>query len=131
MSFIQDFKKFAIAGNLLQVAIAFVMGVAFNGVITSFVEGLVSPIIGIITGRDLSAMKYVYRPELKNAAGEIVQTGIVFQYGLFIMALINFFTIALVCYMIIKNLMKKDPNAAPEPTPTETLLGEIRDALKR
>ncbi len=131
MSWISDFRKFAVSGNLLQVAIAFVMGVAFNGVITSFVEGLVSPIIGMITGRDLTAMKYVYRPEIKNAAGEITQSAIVFQYGLFFMALINFFTIALVCYWVIRAVMKKDPNAAPEPTTTEVLLTEIRDAVQK
>ncbi len=134
-NFLQDFKAFALKGNLVDVAIAFVMGMAFNNVITSFTGGIVSPLIGLITGKDLSKMKWVVRQstEVKNSVGEVVSgmPEIALQTGAFLMSVIDFVVIALICYNIIKRLLKKDPNATPDPTPTEQLLAEIRDNLKR
>ncbi len=134
MSMFKEFKTFALKGNLVDVAIAFVMGLAFNNVITSFTGGIVSPLIGLLTGQDLSKVKWIVRQstEVKNAAGEVISgtPEIALQTGAFLMALIDFFVIAFICYLIIRNVLKKDPNAAPDPTPTEELLTEIRDELR-
>ncbi len=135
MSMLRDFKTFALKGNLVDVAIAFVMGMAFNNVITTFTGGIVSPLIGLLTGKDLSSMQWIVRPstEVKNAAGEVISgvPEIALQTGAFLMSIIDFVVIAFICYSIIKNVLKKDPNAAPDPTPTEQLLTEIRDNLKK
>lgn len=134
-NFVQDFKAFALKGNLVDVAIAFVMGAAFNGMITSFTGGIVSPLLGLIFGRDLSAVKWIIRPstEVLDAAGKVTSgnPAIALETGAFFMAVINFLIVALICYAIIKNVLKKDPNAAPDPTPTEQLLAEIRDNLSK
>ncbi len=135
MSLLKDFKTFALKGNLVDVAIAFVMGMAFNNVITTFTGGIVSPLIGLLTGKDLSDMKWIVRPstEVKNAAGEVISglPEIALMTGSFLMSIIDFVVIAFICYSIIKNILKKDPNATPDPTPTEQLLAEIRDSLKK
>lgn len=135
MSFISDFKKFAIGGNLIDVAIAFVMGLAFNNVITSFTGGIISPLIGLITGKDLSQIKWILRPstEVMDATGKVIsgQPEIAMMTGTFIMAIIDFLIIAMICYSVIKYFLKKDPNATPDPTPTEQLLSEIRDSLNK
>lgn len=136
MGMISEFKKFAFKGNLVDVAIAFVMGASFNALIKSFTGGIVSPLIGLITGKDLSKMKLVLREstEVMNDAGEVVSglSEIAMMYGAFIMAIIDFIIIAFICFLIIKAVLKKDPNPAPAgPTKEEVLLTEIRDLLKK
>lgn len=136
MGMISEFKKFAFKGNLVDVAIAFVMGLSFNKVITSFTGGIVSPLIGLITGKDFSTMKAVLRPstEVKDATGAVVSglPEVAMMYGALIMAIIDFIIIAFICFMIIKAVLKKDPNPAPPgPTKEEVLLTEIRDLLKK
>jgi large conductance mechanosensitive channel len=118
MAFIQDFKAFATKGNLVDVAIAFMMGGAFGKVITSFTEGLISPILGFLMGGNLT--------------DKVAKVGdLTFKWGDFISSVINFLIVAVVCYMFIKAILRKDPNATPAPTATETLLTEIRDSLKK
>ncbi len=132
MGFIKDFKTFAMKGNLADLAIGVVIGAAFGKVISAFVDGLVMPLVGIITGGvDFSKMAYELSPAQLDAAGKVVKEANTFKYGAFITAVIDFLIVALVCYLVIKNLMKKDPNAAPAPTATESLLTEIRDSLKK
>jgi large conductance mechanosensitive channel len=135
MGMISEFKKFAMGGNLIDVAIAFVMGMAFNGVITAFTGGIVSPLLGYLLGVDLKGLKKVLRESVStmNEAGVPVETvsEISVMYGAFIMALIDFIIIAFVCFMVIKSVLKKDPNAVPPTPANEVLLGEIRDLLKK
>ncbi len=135
MGMISEFKKFAMKGSLVDVAIAFVMGMAFNKVITTFTGGIVSPLIGLITGKDFSKMKAVLREssEVKNEAGEVISglSEISMMYGELIMAIIDFIIIAFICFMIIKSVLKKDPNAKGGPPAQEVLLTEIRDLLKK
>jgi large conductance mechanosensitive channel len=118
MAFIQDFKTFATKGNLVDVAIAFMMGGAFGKVVTSFTEGLISPILGFLMGGNLT--------EKVAKVGDLT-----FKWGDFVSSVINFLIVAIVCYLFIKAILKKDPNAVPPPTPSEALLTEIRDALKK
>ncbi len=135
MGMISEFKKFATGGSLIDVAIAFVMGMAFNKVITAFTGGIVSPLLGYLLGVDLSAMKKVLREPVMamNEAGVPVETvsEISVAYGAFIMAIIDFILIAFVCFMVIRSVLKKDPNAVPPTPANEVLLGEIRDLLKK
>lgn len=141
MGILKDFKAFAVKGNLADLAIGVVIGAAFGKVIASFVDGLVLPIVGLITQKDFSSMYYPLTEKVKAAVAtagdaglslaEARKVGPVFAYGDFVSNVINFLVIAFVCYMVIKNLLKKDPNAAPDPTPTESLLSEIRDSLKK
>jgi large conductance mechanosensitive channel len=138
MGFLSDFKTFAVKGNLADLAIGVVIGAAFTKVIGAFIDGMIMPLVGYLTGgTDFMEMKKVLSPaisEVKDAAGAVVTKGVpevAIKYGAFIAAIITFMMVALVCYMIIKNLLKKDPNAVPDPTPTESLLAEIRDSLKK
>lgn len=134
MGMLKEFKEFAMKGNLVDIAVAFVMGAAFNRVVTSFTGGLISPLIGMLTGKDLTQNKWVIQEQMKDAAGNITQPEVALLWGAFLTAIIDFIIVAFVMFLIIKainSLKKSEPVAAP-PTPEEViLLREIRDALKK
>ena len=132
---LKEFKEFAMKGNLVDIAVAFVMGAAFNNVVTSFTGGIVSPLIGLIFNSDFKDLKYVITEGTMNDAGEVVGE-VAVMYGTFLTNLIDFIIVAFVMFMIIKgiNKMKKKEEPVPEaPTgPTqEELLTQIRDLLKK
>ena len=122
MSMIKEFKDFAMKGNLVDIAVGFVMGAAFKEVVSSFTGGIVSPLIGLIFNADFKDLKYVVVEGVANAEGVI--------------NVIDFVIVAFVMFMIVKavNAMKKKEEEAPA-TPKgpsqEELLGEIRDLLKK
>ncbi len=140
MGFVKEFKEFAMRGNLVDVAVAFVMGAAFGKIISSFVDGIIMPMVGMLTGGiDFSDQKFVLKqaiPEIKNADGTIIPAiaEVSLKYGMFITTIIDFIFVALAVFMVIKaiNTMKKAEPAPPpaEPTYQEQLLKEIRDLLK-
>ncbi|MFN8437746.1 MAG: large-conductance mechanosensitive channel protein MscL [Cytophagales bacterium] len=143
MGFIKEFKEFALKGNLVDMAIAFVMGGAFGKVTTAFVEKMFSPIVGLLMGGiDLSKKKLILKdaaPEIKDAAGTVVTQAVqevAIEWGTFITACIDFLIVAFAMFIIIKamNSMKKKeaeaPTAPPAPSKEEVLLTEIRDALR-
>ena len=133
----KEFKEFAMKGNLVDIAVAFVMGAAFGKVITAFTEGMVAPLVGMLTGKDLNSNVWVIKPETKDAAGAVVDPGVIVKWGTFITAVIDFLIVAFVMFLIVKaiNSLKKKqevaPAAAPEPSMTDKLLMEIRDSLKK
>lgn len=134
MGFIKEFKEFAMKGSLVDIAVAFVMGAAFSGVVSSFTGGIVSPLIGMIGGGDLSANKYELQAEVTDAAGKVVTEGVYLQWGDFLTAIINFIIVAFVMFMVIKginNMKKKEEEAPAGPSSTDALLIEIRDSLKK
>ena len=142
MGFLKEFKDFAMKGNLVDIAVAFVMGGAFGKVVTSFTDGLVAPIIGLITGGvDFSQKKTILQhgvAEVKDASGAVTTPAvaeIALKWGAFITNIIDFIIVAFVMFMIIKaiNSMKKKAEEAAPPAPPEevTLLREIRDSLKK
>ena len=141
MGFVKEFKEFAMKGSLVEIAVAFVMGGAFGKVITSFTEGLVAPIVGLLTGGvDFNEKKLVLKAgvaEVKDASGAVTVPGIAelsMKWGSFITAIIDFVIVAFVMFLVIKaiNSMKKKEEAAPAAPPEDiTLLREIRDALKK
>jgi len=141
MGMIKEFKEFALKGNLVDMAIAFVMGGAFGKVVTAFVEKMFAPITGLLMGGiDLNSKKMVLKDavaEVKDASGAVTTAAapeLAIQWGAFITACIDFLVIALVMFMIIKamNKMKKKQEEAPAAPPEDiTLLREIRDSLKK
>lgn len=135
MGFVKEFKEFALKGNLVDMAIAFVMGVAFGKVVTAFVEKMFAPVVGLIMGGiDLNSKKTILREEVKDSAGAITTPELAIHWGEFITACIDFILVAFVMFMIIKamNKMKKKQEEAPAaPAEDITLLREIRDSLKK
>jgi large conductance mechanosensitive channel len=140
MGMIKEFKAFAMKGNLVDIAVAFVMGGAFGKVVTSFTEGLVAPLVGMLTGKDLSKNIFVIKKgvaEIKDTAGNVItpaEAEVALKWGAFITAVIDFIIVAFVMFLIVKalNSMKKKEEAIPAATPEDiVLLREIRDALKK
>lgn len=140
MGFIKEFKDFAMKGNLVDIAVAFVMGGAFGKVVTSFTEGIVAPLIGMIGGADLSKNVFILKKavaEVKDASGAVITEAaaeVALKWGDFVTAIINFIIVAFVMFLVIKaiNSMKKKQEEAPAgPSSTDALLMEIRDALKK
>jgi large conductance mechanosensitive channel len=134
MGFIKEFKDFAMKGSLVDIAVAFVMGGAFGKVISSFTEGVVSPLIGMIGGADLTKNVWTLKDAVTDAAGKVTTEAVVVKYGDFLTAIINFIIVAFVMFLVIKgiNSMKKKQEEAPAaPSSTDALLMEIRDSLKK
>ncbi len=135
---LQEYKKFALKGNLIDMAVAFVMGAAFGKIVSSFIQGLVMPLIGeLMAGVDFSNLKWVLSPAELDNAGAIIKPENAVKYGEFITVSIDFIIVAFVMFMLVKamNKMKKKEEEAPaapvEPTEQEKLLAEIRDLLKK
>lgn len=134
MGMLKEFKDFAMKGNLVDIAVAFVMGGAFGKVVTSFTEGVVSPLIGLIGGSDLSKNMLKLKDAVLDATGNVTKEAVYLKWGDFLTAIINFIIVAFVMFMVIKaiNSLKKKEEAAPAAPPEDiTLLREIRDALKK
>jgi large conductance mechanosensitive channel len=141
---LKEFKEFALRGNLVDMAIAFVMGGAFGKVVTSFVEGLVMPLVGLLTsGKDFTKMVWTIKDGAKQViddAGNVTTEAIepvVVKYGEFLTVILDFVIVAFVMFLVIKliNKMKKKQEEAPAapaaPSNQEVLLSEIRDLLKK
>ncbi len=141
MGFIKEFKEFAAGGSLVDLAAAVVMGAAIGKVITAFIDGMVLPLIGMVSGRDFSNMYFGLNDATKAAAAtgttslaEAQKLGPVFAHGNFISSVVNFILIALVVFLALKaiNKMKKAKAEEPAAPPADiTLLTEIRDALRK
>lgn len=143
MGFVQEFKEFAIKGNVMDMAVGVIIGGAFGKIVSSLVDDVIMPVVGLLIGGvDFKGLKYVFSPavaEVKNDAGEVVVPAIAevaLNYGAFIQNVFDFFIIALCIFMMVKgiNLLKKEEKVEEEveKTPTqEELLVEIRDLLKK
>ncbi|OFX84217.1 MAG: large-conductance mechanosensitive channel [Bacteroidetes bacterium GWF2_33_16] len=137
MSFIKEFKDFAMKGNLIDMAVAFVMGAAFGKIVTGFIDGLVMPIVGKITaGVDFQSLKIILSEAQYDSSGKLLVAEASIKYGAFITVLIDFLLVAFFMFLVIKamNKMKRKEAAIaapPQPTKEEILLTEIRDLLKK
>ena len=135
MGMLKEFKDFAIKGNLVDIAVGFVMGAAFKSVVTSFTAGIVSPLIGLIFNSDFKDLKYIINEGVMDEAGAV--TGeVAVLYGDFLTNVIDFIIVAFVMFMMIKaiNKTKKKEEPAPEAPKgpsQEELLVEIRDLLSK
>lgn len=144
MSFVKEFKEFAVKGNAIDLAVGVIIGGAFGTIIDSVVNDLIMPIVSALIGTpDFTNLYAVLKEGAGIAAGTSleaareVEGAVIFAYGNFITVLINFILLALVVFLMVKginNLKRKEeaaPEPDPEPTETEKLLMEIRDSLKK
>ena len=133
---LKEFKEFAMKGNLVDIAVGFVMGAAFKQVVTSFTGGIVSPLIGLIFKADFKDIKWVIKEGVANADG-VMEGQVAILIGEFVTYVIDFIIVAFVMFLVVKgvNKMKKKEEPAPPPPPPgpsqEELLAEIRDLLKK
>ena len=135
MGMVSEFKEFVMKGNLVDMAVGFVMGGAFATVVTSFIKDIFMPPLGkVMGGVDFGSMKYVIQEAVLNADGTEAAAEVAIRFGNFINTLISFIIVAFVMFMIIKgmNKAKKAEEEAPAAPPAnEVLLAEIRDLLKK
>ena len=133
MKIIQEFKAFAMRGNVIDMAVGIIIGGAFGKIVSSIVNDIIMPPIGLLVGGvNFTDLKFV----MKDAVGDI--PAVTLNYGNFLLVLFDFLIIAFSIFMVIKvmNAAKKKEEApveepkAPEPTNEEKLLSEIRDLLK-
>lgn len=139
MGMIQEFKEFAMRGNVIDLAIGFIIGAAFGKIVTSLVNDVIMPPIGLLLGKvdfanlfiDLSGQGYANLTSARAAGAPVI------AYGAFINTVIDFIIIAFVIFLAIRqiNKMKKKeaekPAPPPAPSKEEQLLTEIRDILKK
>lgn len=124
-NFISEFKEFAMRGNVIDMAVGVIIGGAFGKIVSSLVDNVIMPLVGLATGGvDFSTLS------VKVADAEL-------KYGLFIQNVVDFFIVAVCIFMVIKGInafnkkKKEEKEAKPEPTAEEKLLTEIRDLLAK
>ena len=135
---LKEFKEFAMRGNVIDLAVGIIIGAAFGKIVTSFVNDVIMPPIGLLLGNvdfsdlfvNLSGTSYASVAEAEAAGAPII------KYGLFINTIIDFIIVAFAIFLVIRamNKLKRKQEAAPPPPPAPTteekLLAEIRDLLK-
>ncbi len=133
---LKEFKEFAMRGNVLDMAVGVVVGGAFGKIVTSLVNDLIMPAVGMLVGKvDFSDLKVVISP----AQGDVAEVAI--RYGAFIQTILDFLIVAFSIFLFIQLISKlrkkkeeaeeaEEEAAPPEPTNEELLLTEIRDLLK-
>ena len=132
MKLVDDFKAFVMRGNVVDLAVGVIIGAAFGKIVTSLVNDIFMPIIGMIIGNvDFTSLEIKIGEPVEGAEQAAI------KYGMFIQEIVNFLIIALCIFMVIKLINKvqkkkeEEPAPAPEPTKEEVLLTEIRDALNK
>ena len=143
--FFEDFKAFAMKGNVVDMAVGVVVGGAFGKIVSSFVADIITPLLGILLGKvSFTDLKWVITPAVLDEAGNVVEAELALTYGNFIQQVIDFLIIALSIFVVLRVIMalkskfeKKQEEiveeAPAEPVPSEELvtLREIRDLLKK
>ena len=134
MSIGSEFKEFLMRGNVVDLAVGVVIGAAFGKIVTSFVDDILMPPIGMLMGgTDFSSMKILLRAA--DPANKVTEVAI--RYGVFVNTMIQFLIVAAAIFLVVRainSLRPKKPVEAPAPagpTPTEALLADIRDLLAR
>jgi len=133
MGMASEFREFIAKGNVLDLAVGVVIGAAFGKIVSSLVDGIIMPLVGVLTGGvDVSDWKYVLSPAQLDAAGKETAAEVAIRYGDFLQQIVNFLIIAFVIFLVIKAYNRMRTPAADAPPPEEVLLlREIRDALKK
>ncbi|MBR1903481.1 MAG: large-conductance mechanosensitive channel protein MscL [Bacteroidaceae bacterium] len=140
MSFIQDFKAFALKGNVVDMAVGVIIGGAFGKIVTSVVNNIIMPPIGVLTGGvDFTDLKVTLKEAVMDGEN-VVSEAVTLNYGQFVQDVVDFLIIAFCIFLMIKGIAaltrkkkaEDDAAPAPEPEPSaeEKLLTEIRDLLK-
>ena len=132
MKLVDEFKAFIMRGNVVDMAVGVIIGGAFSKIVTSLVNDIFMPIIGMVLGNvDFTSLEIKLGEPVEGAEQAAI------KYGMFIQEIVNFLIISLCIFMVIKLIAKmkkkkeEEPAPAPEPTKEEVLLTEIRDALKK
>ena len=140
MSFLKDFKEFAMKGNIIDMAVGVIIGGAFGAIVSSLVNDIIMPVVSLVTGGDgLKNLKYVIVHAKDAADGVTAVEEVAINYGIFIQNIVDFLIIAFSIFVALRVIMKfkkkeKEEEAAapaPEPSKEEVLLTEIRDLLKQ
>jgi large conductance mechanosensitive channel len=142
MSFFQEFREFAMKGNVVDLAIGVVIGGAFGKIVSSLVSDIIMPPIGLLTGGlNFTDLKFILRPATVDAAGKVV-AAVTLNYGNFIQAAVDFLLIAFSIFLVVQTMNRlrrnkheeiaaQTPAPPPEPPEDIRLLSEIRDLLKQ
>jgi large conductance mechanosensitive channel len=135
MGLIKEFKEFSIKGNAIDLAVGVIIGAAFGKIISSIVNDIIMPPLGLIIGGvDFKGLKIVMKDPLIDATGKIIGDAVTLNYGNFLQTTFDFMIIAFCIFMMIKalnKLKKKEDAKPPEPKEEVVLLTEIRDALTK
>lgn len=136
--FLTEFQKFAVKGNMIDLAVGIIIGAAFNKIVDVLVKQIISPPLGLLTGGDeLGELKWVLRAPEVGADGTVADPGVVIGYGLFFEAMLDFLIIALTLFIVIRFVNSLKEKAEDEgndsvPTPRNIqLLADIRDEMKK
>lgn len=150
--FFKEFKEFIAKGNIIDMAVGVVIGGAFGKIVTSLVNDIVMPPIGMaIGGVDFANLKATIQHAQLDEAGEVIKEAVTINYGNFIQTILEFIIIALCIFLVLKGIMKAkalaekekkqeeeaapapepEPEVEPEPSEEVLLLREIRDSLKK
>ena len=140
MSILKEFKEFAMRGNVIDMAVGVVIGAAFGKIISSLVDDIIMPLVGVATGgMNFTDYKWVIQQAvIDGQTQEILKPEVTMNWGSWVQTIVDFIIVAFCIFIAIKaiNKMKRDneapaePAPAPEPTKEEQLLTEIRDLLK-
>lgn len=137
MKIIKEFKEFAIKGNMFDMAIGIIIGVAFNKIVSSLVNDIILPSFSLVIGNvNFQNLNIVLQKEIIDNTGNIIQELVAIKYGNFIQVIFDFFIIAIIVFMVIKLLNRLRRKAENEKDTTVStprdieLLSEIRDLLK-
>jgi large conductance mechanosensitive channel len=137
MKILDEFKKFAMKGNVVDMAVGIIIGAAFGKIVSSLVNDVIMPPIGLLIGGvDFTDLKITLKEAGVDQAGAAI-SAVTMNYGVFLQTVFDFLIVAFATFSVIKamnNLKKKEeaaPAAPPEPTKEEKLLTEIRDLLKK
>src|SRR5512147_1909452 len=139
MSFMSEFKEFAVKGNAMDLAVGVIIGAAFGKIVESIVNDLIMPLVGAIFGGFDFSNKFIALKSVPEGVAmtlaEVKKAGVpAFAYGNFLTVLLNFVILAFIVFILVKQLnrLKKEAPAAPAATPEDVvLLREIRDSLKK
>jgi len=139
MKLIDEFKTFAMRGNVVDLAVGIIIGTAFGRIVSSFVADVIMPPIGLLLGGvKFTDLQIILKGPVMDASGKVLQQAVSINYGNFIQTVVDFLIIAFAIFMMVKgmnSLKRKEvvaPAEVPVPPPTheELLLREIRDILK-
>jgi large conductance mechanosensitive channel len=137
MGLLAEFKEFALKGSVVDLAVGVVIGAAFGKIVSSLVNDIMMPPLGLLMGGvDFSDKKITLKDAVLDKAGAVVHPAVSINYGVFINNTIDFIIVAIAIFVVIKlmNTAKRQPPPAPAapppPTKEEVLLAEIRDAIR-
>lgn len=132
MAFFKEFKEFAVRGNVMDMAVGVIIGGAFGKIVTSLVNDIIMPLIGLVTGRiDISKLA------VEIPSGKVDGSPVIIKYGVFLQTTLDFIIIVFCIFVMVKIINKlkhkeaEAPKQPPAPSKEEVLLTEIRDLLKQ